>query len=489
VRQALRLNALHILLLTSDMMSDLLEGRIAETTQLDRLDGFLEHDLVRRFAESIANDGLSISTGRRLQAFIAGHEVGLSGASQLGNTGAADLLMVTEDARWWIVEAKLSRSGECHPSFIYGNQLARYAEALERLGVEGLHPRLEAYLFGRRKALRPPESLAHRLEMARDLRCALAAWCEDRGNDDPHAESDRLLGMLAAQIRDRTITLAALLDEPDARHAAWVGENRGIRSLALLTVHNGKAIVACDGTFTLQPAGDAPPPRLPPFAMIPQSYKPTPDTLPRVLSSEAFGLYSRRLEPWLAAATDGAWPNVELSVITSAAFSIDLESASGRTVCLQIGRARVAGGGGAGEHPLKLIINLIWAAERAYEGWCADRELGDVAYSDLEALVVALCRNGGMLVRGIPRKHEPFGEEWSSRLREKMRGDAERRPELVAVREVGNMEGYGWPGTDTDADERMMDAALTAVSTWLGPRPYQAVKRGPTSRRVPGALR
>jgi hypothetical protein len=55
----------------------------------------LEADLVREFGQIIARRGLELPDGRTLQGFIAGHEIALPESSSLGNTGAADILMVT----------------------------------------------------------------------------------------------------------------------------------------------------------------------------------------------------------------------------------------------------------------------------------------------------------------------------------------------------------------------------------------------------------
>lgn len=452
----------------------------------------LEADLVRRFAFGLAEHGLEIAPGVRHLAFIAGHEVVLAGAGTHGNAGAADLLMVTEDGRWWIVEAKLARNSECQPNFLFGNQLARYATAMEALGLSGLHPRLESYLYGRRSVLRPPEALLERIERTRDLTSALAVWCADLGAPEPEREARRLTAMLDRQLRQRTITLAALVDVPGQPLRDWATENRGTRSLAVLTLDDGRPHVHCDGTCALDLADGIEPPSapvLPPFDQIPQSYRPTPRTLPRVLSPAAYALYRDVLQPRLAGWTDGRWPDVPLSVVTSAAFSLDLQSEAGREICLQVGRANLAGGGSAGAHPRKLIVNLIWAAERGHEIWSDDREAGEAGYADLKRLVGRLCAEGGMLVRGVSRQIEHLGDGWWARVRAKMRGDEHRRAELVAVREAGAREGYGWPENDPTEDRRLLEHALDAVEAWLGAPPYAPASRRETARTVPGAVR
>ncbi len=113
-----------------------------------------EQELVERFAYGIAERGLA-AAGVRRRALIVGHEIALLGGSQRGNRGSADLLMVTDDGRWWLIEAKLARSAEAQPNFLFGNQLARYASSIEKLGVAKLHPRLESYLYGRPKSAVP----------------------------------------------------------------------------------------------------------------------------------------------------------------------------------------------------------------------------------------------------------------------------------------------------------------------------------------------
>jgi hypothetical protein len=118
-----------------------------------------EAALVAAFARSVADRGIATEAGVALDAFVAGHEIALARASVRSNIGAADLLLVTSDGRWWLVEAKLARNAECDPHYLFGNQLARYADSIERLGLTGLHARLESYLYGRRTALQPPESL------------------------------------------------------------------------------------------------------------------------------------------------------------------------------------------------------------------------------------------------------------------------------------------------------------------------------------------
>ncbi|MCY7378768.1 MAG: hypothetical protein LH467_05425 [Gemmatimonadaceae bacterium] len=54
-------------------------------------------------------------------------------------------------------------------------------------------------------------------------------------------------------------------------------------------------------------------------------------------------------------------------------------------------------------------------------------------------------------------------------LRDKMRGDAGGRAELLVSRKVGKREGYGWDVPEDD--ERLLREALNAVESWLGPPP------------------
>lgn len=448
----------------------------------------LEGDLVRAFADRLAVSGIQIEPDRKLQGLIVGCEIALRGASQMGNTGAADLLLVTEDGRWWLVEAKLARSAECRPNFLFGNQLARYAQALEEIGLEGLHPRLQEYLYARRKGLKPPKGLAGQLAESTDLMGVLRAWCQNRGHAAPETEAGRLLGMFATQIRRRTLTLAALVDLPDPTLAGWVRDNADSRSLGVLTIAGDLVVLADHGLSDLETPVTEERAPLPPFNLIPQSYKPLPGTLPRVLSGEAYALFRDRLEPRFSRWTDGAWPEIDLSKVTTAAFSMDLRGESGREICLQLGRAGLAGGGGPGEHPLKLIVNLIWAAEQVYETYLHDQSLGEQGYADLEALVMRLCQKGGMLVRGIPRTLPSWGREWIERVQWKLRGDEQRRPEILTVREVGGREGYGWPDGDTEEDARLLEEALDAVEEWLGAPPYTSVGRRQTRRAVPGTV-
>jgi len=397
--------------------------------------------------------------------------------------------MVTDDGRWWLIEAKLVRNSESQPNFLFGNQLARYALAIEKLGVPKLHQRLASYLYGRRKALSPPESLSLRFENARDLADILATWCADGGACDAAAESARLLSMLEAQIAQRSLTLAGLVDVPGLRYDEWIRENQATRSLALLTVENEQPVLVCDGLARLRsPEEIEAPTLLPPFDHIPQSYKPTPRTLPRVLSEPAYALYRHVLEPRLEFWTDDAWPDVELSVVTSAAFSLDLRSVTGREICLQIGRSGVAEGGTAGNHPLKLIVNLIWAAEAVFDVRTTSFEEGERAYADLETLVTRLCTRSGMSVRGVSSGVHPWDPRWLPRVRAKMRGDAQRRPELVAVRLQGQREGYCWAEADRETDEPLLVDALDAVEAWLGPPPYTPMRRRETKRAVPGMI-
>jgi hypothetical protein len=450
----------------------------------------LEEDLVTNFGLGLATQGLSPGRDGLLRGFIVGMEVALVGASANGNMGAADLLMVTEDGRWWLIEAKLAASSESRPDYLFGNQLARYAQAIEDLGIRGLHSRLESYLYGRRRGLRPPETLLEQLERSTDIVGALTVWCDSLSSQNADARAKWLVAMLEGQIAARTITLAGLVDVPDHRHQGWIAENCRQRSLALLTVAGGRPSIVYDGLAAL-PSGERTmiDHQLPRFDLIPQSYKPTPRTLPRMLSKRAFELYCRVLEPRLARWTDDKWPDVELSVVTSAAFSLDLRSEIGREICLQIGRSALAGGGRPGEHPMKMIVNMIWAAEQVYATWTADAAAAEAAYRDLETLICRLCSSAGMLVRGVRRDLPSLGQRWWDAVRTKMRGDARRRPELVAVREVGEREGYSWFEGDEELDARLLTETLDAVEVWLGPGPYVCVPRRETGRAVPGLVR
>lgn len=451
----------------------------------------LESDLVAAFAHAVARDGVRLRSGQVLQGVIIGHEVALVGASQLGNMGAADLLMVTEDGRLWLIEAKLASNAEVHPSFLFANQLTRYAASIEALGLKRLHARLEEYVYGRRSALQPPSTLLRSFERARNLEGVLAAWCTERRVDDPRAEARRLLHHMERQLRLRSFTLAAPVDTPPSSLSHWILQDDSGRSWGVLQLEAGLASVVSD---TLAPLEFMEPGAaeviLPPFDEIPQSYKLSPATLPRVLSERAFGLYIDVLSPRITSWTAGCWPKVKLREVTSAAFSIDLQSDLDRSICLQIGRAALAGGGHPGAHPLKLIVNLIWPAENVFERWLIDRDVGERDYEQLEFLTRDLCLRAGMKVRGIESSIPIATPEGHRRLQPKMRGVGHsERAELVAVREVGRCEGYGWPDGDPSIDRGLLETALDLIEGWLGPGPYRVIPRRTSTRRVSGLAR
>ena len=455
------------------------------------VDRWYEQDMVERFCQVFGEEGLMCATGTDpLPGFVVGAEVALEGAGPSGSNGAADLLAVTADGRWWLVEAKLSRNPESHPSQLFGSQLARYARSVEVMGVERLHSRLEGYLFGRRAGVAPPGRLAPGLLETRDLADALRVWCAARGVSDPIAEAGRLVRGLRDQLERRTLTLAALVDVPDEALREWVRRFGADRSLAVLTMRDSRAVLDTDGLHPLDSTCDGLPLTLPPFQNIPQSYKPTPATLPLLLSEKAIDLYRQvvwsRFKVWTA----DRWPEVKPSKVTAATFSVDFQGQGGREVCLQIGRARFAQDEAvAGEHPLRLGVNLIWAAEQVRELWNEDPEAGGLSYADLEHLTERLLSEAGMLVRGIPRTLPVHGAPWRERLRVKMRGDENRRAELVLAREVGDREGFGWPDVDPASDRELLDHCLDAVETWLGPPPYATIDRRITRRAVPGTVR
>jgi hypothetical protein len=318
------------------------------------------------------------------------------------------------------------------------------------------------------------------------LQGALSVWLAARGEPDPATAAQRLLDQLKSQIERRTLTLTALVDEVAPRLTQWMESWGSTRSLAMLRMSEAGVQIAYSRLAELSPA-DANGAELPPFTEIPQSFKPTPKTLPLVLAPAAWDLYSsvleRRLKAWVH-----EWPDVALSAVTSATFSLDLLGASEREICIQVGRARVAGGGAAGAHPLKLGVNLIWAAERLYELEQRDPLRAEESFAQLERLVKELTAEAGMPVRGIPRAWPVHGEKWMPGLRQKIRGDEKRRPELVMVREEGVQEGYGWHSEDREQDVAYIDACLDAVACWLGPPQYQVITRRATTRVVPGMV-
>lgn len=449
----------------------------------------LERELVSAFADAIANSGLSIGGTEQLPAFIVAHELPLTGAGVKGSAGSADLLLVTADGRWWLIEAKLLRNNESNPVYAFGNQLGRYAAAVERLGLAGLHPYLNSYLYGRRAVLAPPKPLRAQLLAARDLTTALQAWRMSEGDAEPELEAARLVRALEQQIETRTLTVALLVDQATHEQQQWVKEHKDRRSVATLELRNGQACVVHDGLVKLNlESGNTSPIVFGPFDEIPQSYKPTPSTLSLVLSESAYLLYTSVIEPVLTRWTNAAWPEISLAKVTSSAFSVNIQSIREREVCLQIGRSDLVQGGTVGAHPLKLLVNFIWAAERVYEWTLRDSKAASEKYHQLEATIRTLCTRGQMRVRGIPKKFSPNSGEWARVLSTKLRGDAKRRPELVLVRELNGREDFGWDATQEFEDRRVLQVIFEELESWLGPGPYDIIRRRDTTRSVPGTV-
>lgn len=189
-----------------------------------------ESELVRVFADSLAKSGLQLTPSKRTAGFIVACELPLRGSGISGSMGSADLLVVTEDRRWWLIEAKLRRNPESDPAYLFGNQLARYAAAIECEGLSNLHPYLQSYFFGRKASLQPPATLRSTLAAAADLKGALTAWSASRGSPRPEDEADELVGALAAQIKGRTLTLALLTDSAleSQRGGSMTSDVRGL---------------------------------------------------------------------------------------------------------------------------------------------------------------------------------------------------------------------------------------------------------------------
>lgn len=238
---------------------------------------------------------------------------------------------------------------------------------------------------------------------------------------------------------------------------------------------------------TLGPLGQAASEPLPPFDQVPQGFKPTLATLPLMLSETAFALVSSTLWPTLDRWTNGAWRHAQVDVSHSA-FSLYLESNAEREICIQIGRADLRQGGTIGQHPLKLLINLIWAAERVWERGTVDGRLAETDYAGLDSLIRRLVEFGQMSIRGIRADLGPGDPEWEQCLRTKLRGDERRRPELVLVRKWRGREDWGWNSADNDDERQVLGSSLCAIEEWLGPGPYRTVKRRATKRKVPGSL-
>lgn len=443
-----------------------------------------EADLVRSFGDAIANNGLTLANGRSLRAFVIGHEIALPQASPLGNNGAADILMVTEDGRLWLIEAKLASSSEIPAEFVFGNQLARYAASMERIGLSGIYSHLGSYFFSRRAVLRPPVHLADTLMGSRDLAHALNTWCTSIREAPP--SSERILSCLREQLRSRTITLASLTDHSVRSHRDWIEAHADERSAATIVCSGGRATLEVERLKPFLAGNDGSP--LPPFDLIPQTFKPTLATLPIVLREAAFRLYSelvaQRLERWTGKSVDEMQP----STVTLGACSLDIEGQNGRVACIQIGRTDLRfQGPTAGAYPLKILINLIWAGERAWKAGSPAQV--DVEQRALRDLVVRLVRRASMRVRGIPRSVAAHSTKWDELLMTKIRGDEHRRTELVLVRVVGDREDFGWDATEEKQDVAHLGALLDALEDYLGDVPYRVIRRPKTSRKVPGTVR
>lgn len=321
-----------------------------------------EGDLVRAFGSLLhAFPRNALSPGAR-ELLILGNELRLPGGSTTGGHGSLDLLAVDDLGEVWLIEAKLRRNPQRNPWYLFGRQLTAYAEAVTRVGLQGIHRHLQEYAFGRRPRVTPPAALADRWLGARTLADMLRPWLAGLGGD--RVSPEELVAVIGGRLSSGQFLLAALVDSDDGTLARWGSEFQDDFQTAVIVVGDGTVEVPfrtpwrkpVTGSDTLVP--------LPPFGRIPQSYKLTPASAPLVLNETALRLWYEVIEPELAALVG---PIDEARCYSNAiSFGYCLPSVHGPPFFLRIGRGdhrvhRGTDAGAPGSHAVKVDIVFKWA--------------------------------------------------------------------------------------------------------------------------------
>lgn len=334
----------------------------------DRISFSLESELVQRFAESVSSWP---ETTDRSPLCIIGHEVSVPGGGRVGDRGSVDIMAVDTDGDLWLIEAKLRASAESTPEQVFGEQLVRYGRALAGRSLHEVHPRFRGYLFGRRSVLAPPDRLQRAWKESETLREALKAWLEVDGIvRRPGQQADRIVRAVDQQLRTGAFILALLTDRPTRQQQKWIADNgSGLRLALIKTTPVGHCSVeVAPGPMMAIGGCDGEPVALPPFDEIPQSFRPIPATVDLMFNEPSLRLYRDVLEPWLVATIgERTYFRPEAKSSSSTSFGYTVRMRNGLPLFLRIGRGDqhdAPGGWKPGAHTLKVVVNLLWAANQ-----------------------------------------------------------------------------------------------------------------------------
>jgi hypothetical protein len=435
-----------------------------------------EAELVRAFANSIdAFPSEALSVGARHMLVIA-NELSLPGAGSGGANGSADIVTVDDQGELWMIEAKLCTNPEIAPAYVFGNQLTRYARALTRTTLASLHRHFQDYAYSRRAVLRPPPQLATAWLNARFLSDMLESWLSFFGMP---GKAEALIEQIDARIRTGQFVLAVLTDGPCDHLVQWSRENAERFQTAVIRLSEPDRPEVLSRTPPVAPASVFTVQDLPPFDKIPQSYKPTPSTLPLVLSETAFRLYETIVLPRLQAlAGDLAQYKPEQS---STSFGYCLQGLNGLPIVLRIGRGdhylnRGTDNAEPGQHTLKVDMVFKWACDHIFrmppDGSSRQRMIDDLWGLTSQVISVA----------GYRYKNMPHNLAGRALAAEFVKGCC-KRTLLVERARVNRARDFGCDNADVDEQTTALHRVFDLLEDFLGGAPATRVVPRPV--RIP----
>lgn len=439
-----------------------------------------EADLVRAFGAAIDSWPTSTLVEGAGNIVIFAHELNLEGAGPNGNAGSADIVAVDDAGEIWVIEAKLRRNPQSNPYYVFGNQLARYANGLCHSSLTDLHRHIQDYAYGRRSVLTPPDNLAESWQNIRDLEGMLDQWMKQIPGGS-YQSGKELVQKMESRIRSGRFVLALLTDDPTPKQREWVSENAKDFESAVLTINTaGKIQLVCRteprSHLLMDQLSSV---DLPPFDRIPQSFNPAPESFGTVLNDTAFQLFT---EVALPALTESFGVEETLkprrSTRSGASFGYCIKNRLGLPLTLMFGRGDHRLHKGAispGEHTLKLDVNLKWACA-ALEDLSGNEK--DAAIEDLWSLYSQLkdIAQYGIKNSSSVRDLEAVGRDLFDQQLEK--GDLRLERWLN-----GGKKDFGNTEQDYLRDAKALEAVLKTVLSFCPVPPYELIDRPKRSRQ------
>jgi len=450
-----------------------------------------ESALVFSFAAGIDRWPRSALRNGASRMLVIGNEVAVHGAGSGGSTGSIDILAVDDRGEVWLIEAKLARNTQSDPAYVFGNQLARYASGVMKMDVASIHRSLEEYLYGRRSVIKPPASLSHEWMRCKSIEEMLAVWYRAAGKQGAEDLTKKLAMTLTGRIQRGDFVLAVLTDVVSESQKQWIkefGEPNGLQC-ALVSMSCGQIRVEYRSEPVFESVDD-PSWKCPFFERLPQSYAPSPQTLPLMLNDTAYALWKEIVFPQLATAFGADIAMLpDRSGNSSASFGYCALMSNGLPLVLQFGRGDkfIATGGHAiaGQHSLKLQINLAFALGQIRQS--DDAVWIDKKWQEIFEFTRPLVEQCEFVLKGLP------SQEYCRMPPRALFLEKISRPgdEYVLERQMrSGKKDFGNSPDHVDDDSRVLSRALDFVFDSLeGNAPFHTIIRPQRSKHSSCAYR